>query len=216
MAVLALAVFPAVASTIYSVRADWDAAVTSSYTAGFTGPAVGSQVNYHTASGYTAGPINVVGYGEGGIYYLRNRNDATASPFNWGTGAVLESSINYGSTRLVVTLSGSPSAFGLNLMTVGGGAPVALSINGGAEITIPTSSVRTAPTFWGITDDSAINTVALRPLATSTALLIDNVAAAMAIAAPAAEEVPETSTVLLAASGLILIGIWRRTMPRRR
>jgi hypothetical protein len=82
-------------------------------------------------------------------------------------------------------------------------------------MTVTTSSNKLAPTFWGITSDVPINTIDIRPLAVDSLLLIDNASTAMAAAAvgpdpPPGAETPETATVLMAASGLLLIGFWKR------
>lgn len=219
MAGLVLAVSSASATTIYSVRVDWLAAVTSPYTATFEGlPAGAAPVNYYSSNGYTSGPVNVVGYGESGNYVLRNQHGNASSWYNWGTGAVLESAMNYGSTRLRINVSGSPTAFGLHVMTFLPGQSVGISINGGPETVVTTSSNKAAPTFWGITSDTAISTVDVRPLTMSTAVLIDNVATAMAAgqAPPELENVPEASTALLAAGGFLFLGLWRRKGLRTR
>jgi hypothetical protein len=209
VAVLALAASSASANTIYSVRAEWLAAVNSTYTADFEDIATGaSPVTYHTLTGYTDGPINVIGYGEGN-WFLRNQHGVAASPYNWGTGAVLESANNMGNTRLHITVTGSPTAFGMNMMTIGYGNPVGISINGDPEITVPTSLIRSSPTFWGITYDGVISTIDVRPLTMSTALLIDNVSTALGIPENPGTETPEASTVLLTASGLLLVGVSR-------
>jgi hypothetical protein len=217
VAVVVLAVPSLSASTIYSTRAEWLAAVNSSYTAAFEGPSANTAVTYTTSNGYQAPPITVVGYGEGGTWYLRNSYYTSgASPYNWGTGAVLESANNNGNTRLHVITMGSPTAFALNLMTIGYANPVGISINGGAEISVATSANKAAPTFWGITYDSAIDTVDIRPLTLATAVLIDNASTGMAKAAIAdpppdpGAEVPEAATILLAGTGLFILGIWRR------
>jgi hypothetical protein len=170
-------------------------------------------VSHSYATGYTAGPIHILGYGEGG-WFLRNQHGVAASPYNWGTGAVMESANNLGNTRLRITVTGNPTAFGINLMTIGYGNPVGISINGEAEVTVATSSNRSSPTFWGITQSTAISTVDVRPLTMATALLVDNVSTGTAEAGPGGE-VPETSTFLLAASGLIAVGVWRRSGGRR-
>ncbi|HET8546941.1 MAG TPA: hypothetical protein VFL57_03015, partial [Bryobacteraceae bacterium] len=120
-------------------------------------------------------------------------------------------------TRLHIVVTGSPTAFGINVMTVGYGNPVGISINGGAETTVATSSNKSSPTFWGITNDTAISTVDIRPLTLDTLVLIDNASTAMAKAAlidpPPGAETPEMSTLLLAATGLVLIGISKRRRP---
>ena len=205
------------ASMIYSTRAEWLAAVDAPFTAAFEGPTANTAVTYNTSAGYQAPPLTVVGYGEGGIYYLRNTYySAAASPYNWGTGAVLESANNNGNTRLHIVTAGAPTAFAINLMTIGYGNPVGISINGGAEITLATSANKATPTFWGITYDTTINSVDIRPQTLSTALLIDNASTAMAKAAitdpppdPGAE-VPETASILLTGGGLLVVGMWRR------
>jgi hypothetical protein len=217
IAVLTLAVPSLSASMIYSTRAEWLAAVDSPYTAAFEGQVANTSVPYNTSFGYQAPPITVVGYGEGGTFYLRNSYyTAAASPYNWGTGAVLESANNNGNTRLHIVSAGSRTAFGINLMTIGYGNPVGISINGGPEISVATSSNRATPTFWGITYDTAIDTVDIRPLTLATALLIDNASTGMAKAAitdPPADpgaEIPEAASILLAGTGLVMLGIWRR------
>jgi hypothetical protein len=218
LAVLTLALSSASASTIYSVRAEWLGAVVSPYTAAFEGLAAGAPaVNYHTSTGYTAGPINVVGYGEGGNYVLRNQHGLASSLYNWGTGAVLESAMNFGNTRLRITLAGGGTAFGIHVMTIMPGESVGIRVNGGAEMTVATSSNRATPTFWGITSDTAVDTVEIRPLSTATAVLVDNISTAMAAAGdPDLGDIPEASTTLLAAGGLLFIGLWRRKGSRTR
>jgi hypothetical protein len=196
---------------IYSTFAEWNAAVSSTSTANFNGLAAGATPEpYHHAAGFQAPPVTVVGY-NGAAYYLRRQSGTAASPYNWGTQAVLESA-NSLNARLEILVTGSPTAFGLNVMTIGYANPVGISINGGPEYTVATSGDRAAPTFWGYTGDTAITRVDVRPLAPA-AVLIDNVSTAMAAVAPPPpplSEVPETSTVLLTGGGLIVLGLWRR------
>jgi hypothetical protein len=131
----------------------------------------------------------------------------------WADGNVLERSSGGGSISIAPT--GSIYAFGLSIVTLsGGGFPIDIEYNDGSseDMSETTASSGGGGIFFGVVSAMPITNIHIVSNFNSLNFGIDDVELGAQAPPPA---VPETRTMLLIGSGLILIHQLRRRQKRR-
>jgi hypothetical protein len=195
------------ATITYTDRATWEAAVTGESTIDFD----------HVVGGYTPpAPGGFTGYSSGltisGVTF-NNFLDSSTTPFTiyannagyatWNSATVLRAQdYTAGHTNYfrVALPTGGVNAFGVDLMNGSNNLAGYTVVVGASTWAAPTFASPTRA-FFGITSTTAITSVDLQY--TSGTPLLDNFSTATPGAAPAAT--PDVASLLLCASGLVLI-----------
>ncbi|HUS06131.1 MAG TPA: hypothetical protein VMZ52_07545 [Bryobacteraceae bacterium] len=196
-------------------RATWLGASTSVTTIDFSGPAAGTAVDYSTSSGLTVSGVQFLGIFSATGYSLSNVFANASQPwYDWGSGAILRGddySATYTRSIRAYLPSGGATSLGVDLMTGNtNGGTYTVRVNGTTDYLVPTFA-RPTRAFFGISSDTPITRIDfINPV--NTYSVIDNFSFGSA-AAPAAAETPEVATMLLCATGLLLISRkWKRRL----
>lgn len=210
------------AAATYTDYSAWSSAVTNPFTVNYEGAAPGADQTFDTLTGYVNGTTQIIGYLTPSTPYLHGVVAGPSTPWwDWGLGAILRAYDNYGTgSKITVTFSNAPTAVGAYLMTLNDqGLDVDILVNGTDHYTAQTF-LRPTPSWWGITGSSPINTIEFSVPTFGGLLMTDYVTSATTGTAGTSgggapdTTVPETSSLFLAATGLIAVGAWRRSAMR--
>jgi hypothetical protein len=196
-------------------RTLWESAVVVDQTVTFS--AITPPTAVQRATPYTEGNTTVAGYTGNNAFNLWVRNPLKDSVWDYGSGALVHTINNANTPRLEILFATPVLGVGFSVMTnEAPGALVQIILNNTQTYTVQTTPRPTA-VFWGVTGDTPITSVRIRPQGAGQALL-DTISSAKTLAPtpepepeiPAAADAPEASSLLLGAGGLIAIGLWRR------
>jgi hypothetical protein len=201
----------------YTALPAWQSVVTSTTIIDFNATPAGASINYVPANPLTLLGVQFAGMNPASYVLSLVNSNASLTWYDWGSGGLLRDDLyNAGAaTSIRATLPGAGfTAVGFDLMTGNNnGANVTIRVNGTTDYLVPTFA-RPTRAFFGITSDALITSVELRnPV--DTFAMVDNFTFgtwAPAAPPPAAADTPEGATMLLCASGLVLIS--RKWMGR--
>ena len=217
-ALLAMATAPAFATAVtYTDLTSWQNATVSGFsTIGFesttvksysSGLVIDTSDNEAIFQAFNPGPVSIAA-GTSGMF-----NFGTGKNLYWGDGP------NY----LTITLANAVTSLGFDIMDAGAtGIRFSANLNGDGSNTYlsgPTSNGVRVPSFFGFTSDVPISSIKLFiPPNGGDYAIIDNVRigqAAAAVQPPGGDDTPqdapEACTALMIASGLIVMGKYRKS-----